>query len=178
MSDKKTDKIRQDILEALLEEFTQDQIPAKLTQKDENGFLELAVMLENAAVDGQDALGEFFFLPSSEEDEVQFFVNLITLSEDLKEENIGGLATVTAALNSYVITGAFAIDYAAKSLVYKHTYEMPIDADEERLRDGVDISMGASLQTVDNYGHFLIDVKEGRMTADDVLKIFFNQIAQ
>ena len=163
-------KERHDILSMMEQEFTKEFVPAKLTDKDEYDVEVLAVILEEVAVDGLTSTGEFFFLPSKEDEEIQFFVNLITISEELPPETMGELCGAVAAINTYVTTGAFAVDPVAGSLIFKHVYEMPVDLDKDSVANFVDLSMGTAIQMVQQYAYYLIEVKEGTRTAQNVIR--------
>ena len=167
---KKLYQERHDILSVMEQEFTKEFVPAKLTDKDDYDVEVLAVILEEVAVDGLTSTGEFFFLPNKEDEELQFFVNLITISEELPKETMGELCAAVAAINTYVMTGAFAIDPVAGSLIYKHVYEMPIDLEKDSVAGYVDMSMGTTIQMVQQYAYYLIDVKEGKRTAENVVR--------
>ena len=136
------------------------------------------MVLNDAAVKGQDAIGEFFFLPHTDDAEAFFFVNLFTLSEELSDKNIGELSTAVAAINTYIMAGSFAIDFSAGALVYKHAYEISVEyeTDDEIIKECVDISMGTAFMTVDEYGHLLLEINDGKKTAKEVLGIFLDRI--
>ncbi len=176
MSMKSLEDRRHEVLEYLENKFTDIQVPAKLSPKDENGVEVLGMILQDAAAKDKEALGEFFFMPIQEEDEVQFFVNLITLTEELSVDNIGDLSTVVAAINTYITGGAFAIDYSVKSLVYKHSYAMSVDADADEMKVNADLCMGTSFQTVDEYGGILLEVNDGKKTAKEVMNVFYEKL--
>ncbi len=172
MSKKSLEDIRHSILTRMEENYKKEMVPAILSDMDENGVEILTVDLFNFAEDGFDADGEFFFLPSGEEDEVQFFVNLITIAEELPEENLPELCVAVSSINTYILTGAFAIDVASKSLVYKHTYEMLITDDEEKTMDNAELSMGTALEMVNSYAYMLAEVNAGKRSAESVIRTF------
>ena len=163
------EEMRHEILVSLEADYLKDRIPAKLAVGKEGGAESLVMILDNAAGEGVESIGEFFFLPLGEDDKVQFFVNMITITQELAKEHLSQLCTAVAAVNAYVLSGAFAIDYAAKSLVYKNSYEMPVDIDRDRLRDNVEISMGTAARVVESYGQLLLDVNDGKMTSMEMI---------
>ncbi len=163
-------KERHDILSVMEQDFTKEFVPAKLSERDDYGVEVLAVILDEVAADGLTSTGEFFFLPSKEDEDIQFFVNLITISEELPKETLGELCTAVAAINTYVTTGTFAIDLGAGSLIYKHVYEMPVDLDKDSVADFSDMSMGTAIQMVQQFAYYLIEVKEGTRTAENVIR--------
>ncbi len=174
MNIKELAEIRHNILAEVEEDFVEELVPAKLSEKDENDVEVLGVILSGAD-EIPDSTGEFFFLPSNKDDEIQYFVNLITLVESIPEDKIGELCASVAALNTYVLSGGFAIDFGAGSLVYKLVIPMSIDADKEFVADNVDLSMGLTLQAVSEYGYLLIEVCDGKRTAKSIIDLFVGQ---
>jgi hypothetical protein len=172
MGKKSIGDIRHEVLSRVQKELVNELVPAQLSDRDENGIEVLAVDILNSAEDGYDAMGEFFFLPGPDDAEVQFFVNLITIADDLPEANLPELCVAISAINTYVVTGAFSIDVVSKSVVFKHTYEMPTDASEEVVSDNVDLAMGVTLQMLQNYGYMIVEVNEGKRTAQSVIDLF------
>ncbi len=172
MNRKSLEEQRHNILARMGENFRKELVPAILSDKDENGVEILSVDLFSFAEDGFDADGEFFFLPSSDEDEIQFFVNLITIAEELPEDNLPELCVAVSAINTYILTGAFAIDVSSKSLVYKHSYEMMMTEDEEAVLDAAELSMGTALEMVSSYAYMLAEVNDGKRSAESVIRMF------
>lgn len=164
--------IRHNILLRAREEFVKGLIPCELLGDGENGVEVLSALFENFALDGFDANGEYFFMPSKEGDEIQYFVNLVTLSEELNKDCLNELFAAVAAINTYVLTGTFAIDAGAGTLIYKHTYEMPIEAGEDAIALGVDMSMGTAMQMVSDYAYLLIEINEGKRNAQSAIDLF------
>ncbi len=166
---------RHNIFVRTKEDFVSEQIPCELIGQDEHEVEVLSVLFEDFALEGYDATGEYFFMPSQEDDEIQYFVNLVTLTEDLNKDYLNELFAAVASINTYVLTGTFAIDAGAGTLIYKHTYEMPIEADEETMQLGVDMSMGTAMQMVSDYGYLLMEINEGKRNAQSVIALFANQ---
>ena len=166
----KSNEMRTKVLKTLEESYTKELIPAKLTEKDANGVEVLATIFDDLAIDGLESSGEFFFLPNKEGEEVMFFVNLITVSTELPESTLGELMAAVSIINTYILAGAFSIDPKAGALVFKHVHEMPMDLDEKTVTEYADLSMGIAISMVQQYGYYLIEVKEGTRTADNVAK--------
>ncbi len=171
MSTTNLDEIRHKVLDTVREKMSEDLVPANLCPKDENGVEVLAVVLEDAAVDGYDATGEFFFLPDTTED-TQFLVSLITIAEELREETINELCIAVSGINTYMPIEAFSIDFLSRNLIFKHTYEIPLDLDEEKLQERAELAMGTALQTVGEFGYILAEVNDGYRSGESVLQIF------
>ncbi len=175
MDIKELTKERFEILSTLEQEYIKEMIPVQLLKKEENGADVLTVFLSGIAEDGLESIGEFFFHENEEDDQVQFFVNLITIAEELPDEHLNDLCIAIAAINAYIITGAFAIDFSNKSLIYKHTYEMPLPLDKEKLHDNLDLSMGVAYQMVRDYGYMLVEINEGRRSVQSVVNYFLQR---
>lgn len=167
--------IRHNVLVRTKEDFVSEMIPCELLGQDEHEVEVLSVLFQDFALDGYDATGEYFFMPSQEDDEIQYFVNLVTLTEELNKDNLNELFAAVASINTYVLTGAFAIDAGAGTLIYKHTYEIPIEADEEALQLSVDMSMGTAMQMVSDYGYLLMEINEWKRNAQSAISLFANQ---
>ena len=166
----KSNEMRTKVLKTLEDEFTKEMIPARVTEKDANGVEILASIFDDLAMEGLESSGEFFFLPNKEGEEIMFFVNLITISTELPESTLGELMAAVSVINTYILAGAFAIDPKAGTLVFKHVHEMPMDLDEKTVTEYADISMGVAISMVQQYGYYLIEVKEGTRTAENVAR--------
>ena len=163
---------RQEILAEVEKEFTQELVPAKVTEQEGTDVAVLNVILGDGIVDGMDATGEFFFLESAKEDEIQFFVNVITIAEDISDEKFAELGLAISVMNAYLPVGAFALDITEKNLIYKHTYEMGTEIDKAAMKDNVDLSMSVAFQTATEYGYLLIEVLEGDRDPISVISTF------
>lgn len=166
--------MRHNVLAATRDEFVTELIPCELLGNDENGVEVLSVLFEDFAMDGYEANAEYFFMPSNDDDEIQYFVNLVTLLEELNKDNLNELFAAVASINTYVLTGCFSIDAGAGTLVYKHTYELPIDADEETMKLDLDMSMGTAMQMVSDFAYLLIEINEGKRNAQSAIALFAN----
>ncbi len=151
---------RRKILAAMLEEFSDELIPAKLAEAEVTEAYEkpemLSVLFEDLAVDGADVIGDFFFAASEEDDVIQFFHNVLTLDEEVTEENIGALMQAASIVNLYAPAGAFSVNPLEKSIVYRYSYALPMELSDEELRDAVDLSMGVALQMVQRLGYLMV----------------------
>lgn len=172
MNLKKLNEDRLWILSEMEKELTKNLVPAQLSEENEGGFRVLNALLQDVAADGLHSSGEFFFLPSKEDDELQFFVNLITICEKVPDECLEQLTIALATINTYVLTGAFAFDPVAKTLIYKLTFPMALDTPKDEMYEKSDFSMGLALQMVDSYAYMLVEVVEGTRSAESVIGLF------
>ncbi|MBQ7677310.1 MAG: hypothetical protein IJT32_03670 [Lachnospiraceae bacterium] len=85
-------KQRHDILAAIEQEFVDEMVSAKLVTDRELQTEVLGVVMEDFAEEGLVSTGEFFFKPvQSDEEDVQLFCNVVTIMEELSQENLGSL---------------------------------------------------------------------------------------
>ena len=176
MNIKKLEEMRYSILSDVEKEFTDELVPAKLTDKEDNDIPILNVIITGSDEGIGSASGEFFFLPSSPGDEIQYFVNLITLIEGIPEENLDELCVAVAGINTYVTCGSFAVDFAAGNLIYKHVCPMIADAPEGNIRENVDLSMGCAFQAVTDFGYLMTEVCEGIRSAESAIEVINGEV--
>ncbi len=162
-------KQRTEILRDFESDLKEEMIPAILEEMGDDKFPLLNVLLEDFILEGQTGRAEFFFLPNDDGDEIQVFTTIITVTEDLIEENLGELFKGIAGINMFVETGGFAVDFIEKRLIYKHGYEMPMPLDTESLKDIVDLTAGTSMQVAEEFGRYLIEINEGQRDAADAI---------
>ncbi len=156
---------RHKVLDSLYEELTDELVPARLLEAEMIGDVEqpemLSVLFEDLVTDRADALGDFFFPASEEDDVIQYFHNVLTLDEEVPEENMEALVHATTIVNLYIPSGAFVVNLREKSIVYRYSNVMPMDLSDEELRDAVDMSMAVALQMVQRLGYMMIEVARG-----------------
>ena len=132
----------------------------------------LTILLEDLPGAGTDAMGEFFFLPSLQGDELQVFMNIITVDEQIVKDRMTDLLLAIAVLNNHIPVGAFGIDFQQNNIIYRHSYEMPHPYAERALRNAVDLSMAAAVSMVKEYAYMLLDVNAGERDAESIEKFF------
>ena len=162
---------RREILTEIEEEFIGELIPAKLVTDEELQIDTLTVLLEEFVMEGLESAGKFFFIPTGKEDDIQIFSNVITIMEELSDENLPELMSALAMVNGYTPVGCFTLDAVDRTLVYRHNYELPLELDNDTLKSFVDLSMSAALRTVEKMGYLLVQVNEGERKAMDVLDV-------
>ncbi len=170
------EELRKRTLAEVEKEFVEELVPAELTVTEENGVSVLNVLMSGSDEKTGNASGEFFFLPSEPGDEIQYFVNLITLYEEIPEENLQELNAAVAAINTYVTCGGFGVDPGANSLIYKLVYPMSAEAGEDAVRENVDLSMGCAFQAFSDFGYLLTEVCEGERSAQSAIGVLADEI--
>ncbi len=160
---------RRSIFKGMEQEFVDELVPASYSDGDEEHAGVLTVFLEDIAAQGLESSAEFFFLPVNEEETgMQIFINLFTLIEEVTEENMTELMLAISMLNAYIPLGAYALDPAEGCLVYKYAKVMPADITKEELHTGMELSMGAAMQTVERFSYLLVEVNDGERNAKSV----------
>ena len=169
------EEIRNKIMTGLENEFTEALVPVNLTEDKDHGVSILNMLLSGSDEAMGNASGEFFFLPTTPGDEVQYFINLITLYESVPEENLNELCVAIAGINTYVTTGAFAVDFGSGSLIYKNVCAMSVKDSEDAIRESVDLSMGCAFQAISDFGYILTEVCEGERDAESAIGVFASE---
>ena len=164
---------RKQLLEEIEQEFIDELIPAKIVPDEDIGMPVLSILFDDLAAEGLENLGEFFFMPTINPDEdMQIFTNIITILEEMDDGRLPELAMAIAILNGLIPIGSFAIDAADGTLIYRHSYEMPISFEKETLKDCVELAMGAAADTVSKFAYMLVEVNEGERSAASVFDYF------
>ncbi len=175
---------RHKLLEDVKRSFDQELIPATMVCDDKpyegNGedIAEgekteiLTILLEDLPGPGTDAMGEFFFLPSLQGDEIQVFMNLITVDEEIDKDRLSELLVAIMVLNNHIPVGAFGIDFEQNNIIYRHTYEMPHPSSDKSLRNAVDLSMTLAVSMVKEFAYMLVDVNAGERDAESIAAYF------
>ena len=171
MNIKKLMEMRKRILSDMEKEFTDELIPVKLTEDEGGNTCVLNMLMSGSDEAMGNASGEFFFLPSTVRDEIQYFVSLITLYESVPVENVSEVCAAIAGINTYVTTGAFGMDFGSGSLIYKFTCPMSIYASEDVIKDNVDLYMGCAFQAISDFGYLLTEVCECERDAESVVEV-------
>ena len=172
MDREKLNSQRQALFARLEEEFTAELIPAKHNEAEEGRFDSLTAFFEDLTAEGNETIGEFFFLPFEDDEtaDMQLFVNYFTIAEDVSEEYLTDVVYAASVLNSYIPVGTFAYDAAAGSLIYRHATELTLPLSDEELSDRIDHSMGMAVDTLQRFGYLLLEVSDGERTAESVLE--------
>ena len=162
---------RHNVLEKIGGEMQEHLIAAQLAAPEEQDAPEgLNVVLDGIGFGGEEAIGEFCFLPvSSEEAEVQYFTAVITIADELDTERIGELFEAMSYINFKVPAGSYSIDKDRSFLVYKLTTPLSIGLSEDALYEQVNISMGTATAMADLYMDLLLRILENEITLQDVI---------
>ncbi len=170
MDIKRLEEVRKVVLAGIEKEFVDELIPAVLSKEGETPVLN--VYLDAGEESTGITNGEFFFLQSDPGDEIQYFVNLITVYEQIPEENLDEVCRAVAGVNIYTPAGAFVVDFASGNLVYKFMVPISIEAAPEAVKDTVDMTMGIAFSAVNDLAYLLAEVCDGERSASSAIEVF------
>ncbi|MCR5099937.1 MAG: YbjN domain-containing protein [Butyrivibrio sp.] len=165
---------RKELFDRLNNEMAEQYIPAIYRDKDETGIDDgiLTAYFEELGINDEDAVGEFYFTPVlSEEDDVQFFTAVITLTEDVDESKLPVLYEGLSYLNFYLPLGAFSISDDHNCIIYKYPISLPIDIEGEDLYNIVEGVIATTLTTIDNNIDLVLGLSYGSRSIEDVKEL-------
>jgi hypothetical protein len=117
---------------------------------------------------------EASFLPRKEEEIEQYGYNVLQLFSCLRESLSPGtcneLARAVLRLNPKIPGGALGIDERKKMLYYKSSIILTDNMDERVGYSLIEIQLGIFLNTLDRCNDVLMDIADGRRTADEAIK--------
>ncbi len=172
MDIKKINKERHEILESIGEDLEKEMVASvmrKATEDKESPEI-LTVDFDELGLGHDSVLGEFYFYPvGSEEDTVSFFASVLTVADELSEENLSNVYEAISILNFHMLSGAFGVSQDHRFLAYKQCVAYSLDMDKESLRKHVDLTMGNAVSIVDQWADMVLRISEGEGTVDDIL---------
>ena len=162
--------MRRELLEKFCEDFHEAYIAAAVVEPEsEDGLTTVRVLFDELGDGDDEPYAEFYFTPlTSEEDTVQYFTGLITLSEDLPVDNLSKLYEAMSYINFYIPAGAFAIDAGHRVLTYRLCVPMSIEAAREEIFRQMQVIGGNSAAIADAYIGVFRDVANDDMSIDEV----------
>ncbi len=167
-------KERHEVLEALEGSLQEELIAAKLNTPEEgHGTEVLTVIFPELGIDGDGAVGELFFLPIvSDEMAVQHFATVLTIADEIGEDQYPALYEAISYINFRLPCGAYALDDESGSLVFKLTVPMPAELSKEDLLNEMNICSGNAVAAADQYMDLLLRMLDGDSSMDDVRAAF------
>ena len=171
MSIKEAIEIRNELLDRMVDDFREVYIAAAVAENGDKDAPKIvrAILDEIGIEDG--AIGEFYFNPSSDEDEIQIFNALLTMTEDIPEDNLPVLYETMSYINFVLPVGCFAYDKDHNFLIFKLSVSMPISFDKEVVYSLMDTAVGNASSIVDTYMDVLVNVANGKVSIDEVMGI-------
>lgn len=168
----KINEERHEVLEGISKDLENEMVASVLrtATDDENSPEILTVDFDELGLGHDSVLGEFYFYPvTSDEDTVGLFSSVLTVAEEIPEENLPAVYEAISVLNFHILTGAFGVSKDRRFLAYKQCVTYSLDMTKEELRKHVDITMGNVVSTVDQWVDMVIRISEGEGSVEDVL---------
>ena len=162
---------RHKVLERIQNEMQEGLIAATIiTADEEEGPEVLNVVLDGIGFGGEEAIGEFCFLPLlSDDTEVQYFSSVITIADELDEDCPETLYEAMSYINFQMASGSFCIDRDHSFLVYKLTVPVSVSVTDEALYEQVSMYMGTATAMADKYMDLLLRILDKELTLNDVI---------
>ena len=113
-------------------------------------------------------LGEFFFLPTDDED-ILVFTTCISLSNSVPPEAAPDVAAALARLNYLLPCGCFALGNEDRNFVYKNTAILSVnDSKDEQLKE-ISRSVDASLGSAETFFSYILPVLKNDITVEEMV---------
>ncbi len=156
---------RHDLLTRLQDSLQEGLIPCEIAEKEEESGPEiLTVILDGMGEEGEKegAVGEFFFLPAaSEEDKVQFFRSVVTLTDTILPESLPALYEAVAKINFRLPCGSYSVDEEGGYLAYILTVPLPMGLSEDALYEQMNVCVGNAAIASDLFSDILLKIASG-----------------
>ncbi|MBO6138037.1 MAG: hypothetical protein J6O71_05430 [Lachnospiraceae bacterium] len=163
MDIEKINSDRHALLERLKDALLEELVACELREPENEGEPEvLRVVLDELGQDSEDgALGELFFLPpGSEEDEVQHFSAVLTITDDIDRSRLPELYEAMSHINYEIPCGSFCIDKEGENLVYRLTTPLPMAIEGDELFDQMNVCLANALISADMYMDILLKIND------------------
>lgn len=162
---------RHSLLAGLEQEFLDELIPAKLSPETEEQTEMLTMILEDLSGEGTETVCDFFFLPVfGDEVDIQVFTCMFTVIDEVEDDRFGELVSTVSMMNAYLPVGCFAYDAGVNSIIFRHSYEMPLDLTDDELASNVNLCINMAVEMVSAYGYMVHEVNERERTPESVRK--------
>ena len=163
------ENMRSELLDRMVDDFNEALIAAGVAEIENEDAPKIVRAILDEIGDDEGAIGEFYFSPiDSEDDEVQIFNALITLSEEVREESLANLYEAMSYINFTIPSGAFSIDKDHRFLCFRLSVPMGIDAGREEVYELINIATANAVAIADGYAGVLMDVIDEKMSLNDV----------
>ncbi len=176
MKSKDVITMRNELLDRMVEEFHDTFIPAVRNEtEDPEAPGIVRAILDQIGGDEGDAegvMGEFFFSPmSSEDDEVHVFNAMMTISDQVPEDNLPAFFEAMSYINFHIPLGCFAYDKDHSYFCFRLSVSIPMNFDKEAIYGLMSAAAANAAHVTDDYMQVLLDVAENKFSVDEVMDI-------
>ena len=162
-------KERNELLIRLRDSLQEEMIACEIHEPENKEEPEILTVLLDTVGDEEreGAAGEFFFMPfTTGEDRVQYFCAVLTLMDDIPEENLPALYEAMSHINFALPCGSYSVDREGRFLTYKLTVPLPAELQGDALYDEMNICVSNAVNTADAYADILIKISCGEVSYD------------
>ncbi len=164
-----TIEMRNELLDRLVEEFHDAYIAAAIAENDDPEAPKIVRALLDEVGDSDGVMGEYFFTPmSSEEDPIQVFNAILTLSEDMPEDNLPAFFEAMSYINYHIPVGAFSFNKDHTFFCFKMSVVIPMGYDKDVIYGLMSAVAGNSASIVDLYMEALMDIANNKISVEEV----------
>ncbi len=174
MEKKELEQKQSAFLKSLQNSFTEADVFSSIISKEETMVADtLVVQHTGIGEEAEEAMGEYYFMPTAEEEDTwfQYFVEAITLSEDIPEDKRGVITAAISMINFGLPAGAFYLSLDGKTLFYRYTMMLEADMDPEHMEFLLRNSMINSIQIMTQWADALDALEYGRMTFEEFVEM-------
>ncbi len=175
---KKNDVIamRNELLDRMVEEFHDAYIPAiRNENEDPEAPAVVRAILDRIGGDegdGEGVIGEFFFTPmSSEDDEVHLFNAMLTISDQIPEDNLAAFFEAMCYINFHIPLGCFTYDKDHTFFCFRLAFSIPMGFDKEAIYGLMNAAAANAARVADTYIPILTKVAENKFSVDEVMDV-------
>ena len=119
-----------------------------------------------------EVLGEFYFNPNNEEDELWVFSGTVVFTDQLEEKYIPLLAEALVKMNFYLPIGGFAINAPGKLLSYRIHQTIRISDSDESILEQMRTLINMAFGVPQPYCGVLLKMSEGNVTMEEFSVLF------
>ena len=171
MNIKEVVTMRDELLDRMVEDFRAAYIAAGVAEIDDADAPKIVRAILDDIGGDEGVIGEYYFTPSSEDDEIMIFNAILTLSETLPDDNLAAVYEAMSYRNCAVPVGSFAYDKDHSFVGYRLSVSMPTSFDSEAVYSLMNIAVGNSVSVAETYTDVLIGVATGTVSIDEVKHI-------
>ena len=171
MNKEELSKTREALLEKIQDGLLEELYAAQIKEVgDKNRLRVLSVVFEDLGFDSESAIGDFYFRPMiSDDDKVQHFCALITIADELNEDNLPSVYEAMSYINAKAVCGSFCIDKDKNFMAYRLCVPLSTSMTEDQLFEAMNVVMGNAVAACDMYMDILVRVMDGEATVQDVI---------
>lgn len=168
-------RIQRQALEKLKDLLLQAGLDPEWNDAEEAGLPDSIMVLHTDLGEGKaNALGEYYFFPSVEDEpEQQRFIVTLTVADDVTQENAELLKRAISRINYELPFGAFVMDPKEELLSYRYTSICDADTPQEQLLSMMNYNITTALYLTAQWVLPILELQAGMRTYEEFLALYF-----